>query len=82
MTILVAGGSGLVGSAILNELSLSKKQAVGISSKDVNLLNRSETFGDATINMILATDGPWFKGKDIAKILGYKIFLAKKMDHW
>jgi GDP-L-fucose synthase len=44
MTILVAGGSGLVGSAILNELSLSKKQAVGISSKDVNLLNRSETF--------------------------------------
>ena len=44
MTILVAGGSGLVGSAVLNELSLSKKQAVGISSKDVNLLNRSETF--------------------------------------
>jgi GDP-L-fucose synthase len=41
---LVAGGSGLVGSAIVRELERSNKDVVGISRKNVDLLNRSETF--------------------------------------
>jgi GDP-L-fucose synthase len=44
MTILVAGGSGLVGSAIVRELNRLEKDVVGISSKDVDLLDRSKTF--------------------------------------
>ncbi len=44
MTILVAGGSGLVGSAIVRELKRLNKDVVGISSKDVNLLDRKKTF--------------------------------------
>jgi GDP-L-fucose synthase len=44
MTILVAGGSGLVGSAIVRELNRLKKNVVGISSKDVDLLDRKQTF--------------------------------------
>jgi len=41
---LVAGGSGLVGSAIVRELERSNKDVVGISRKNVDLLNRSDTF--------------------------------------
>jgi len=44
MTILVAGGSGLVGSAIVKELKRLNQDVVGISSKDVDLLDRSKTF--------------------------------------
>ena len=44
MTILVAGGSGLVGSAIVRELKRLNQQVIGISSKDVNLLDRNRTF--------------------------------------
>jgi GDP-L-fucose synthase len=44
MTILVAGGSGLVGSAIVRELKGLSKDVIGISSKDVDLLDRSKTF--------------------------------------
>ena len=44
MKYLVAGGSGLVGSAIVRELERSNKDVVGISRKNVDLLNRSETF--------------------------------------
>ena len=44
MTILVAGGSGLVGSAIVRELKGLSKDVVGISSKDVDLLDREKTF--------------------------------------
>ena len=44
MTILVAGGSGLVGSAIVRELKRLNKDVIGISSKDVDLLDRSKTF--------------------------------------
>jgi len=44
MTILVAGATGLVGSAIVRELTRIGKQAVGISSKDVDLLDRESTF--------------------------------------
>jgi GDP-L-fucose synthase len=44
MTILVAGGSGLVGSAIVRELERVNKKVIGISSKDVNLLDRAKTF--------------------------------------
>jgi GDP-L-fucose synthase len=44
MTILVAGGTGLVGSAIVRELKRENKAVVGISSKDVNLLDRDKTF--------------------------------------
>ena len=44
MTILVAGGSGLVGSAIVRELKRVNKDVIGISSKDVNLLDRDKTF--------------------------------------
>jgi GDP-L-fucose synthase len=44
MTILVAGGTGLVGSAIVRELKRVKEDVVGISSKDVNLLDRDQTF--------------------------------------
>jgi GDP-L-fucose synthase len=44
MTILVAGGTGLVGSAIVRELEKANKKVIGISSKDVNLLDRAKTF--------------------------------------
>jgi GDP-L-fucose synthase len=44
MTILVAGGSGLVGSAIVRELKRLNQDVVGISSKDVDLLDRAKTF--------------------------------------
>jgi GDP-L-fucose synthase len=44
MTILVAGGSGLVGSAIVRELKRLNQDVIGISSKDVNLLDRNKTF--------------------------------------
>ncbi len=44
MTILVAGGSGLVGSAIVRELKRLNKDVIGISSKDVDLLDRGQTF--------------------------------------
>jgi len=44
MTILVAGGSGLVGSAIVRELKRLNQDVVGISSKDVDLLDRDKTF--------------------------------------
>lgn len=44
MTILVAGGSGLVGAAIVKELKQLNKDVIGISSKDVDLLDRDKTF--------------------------------------
>ena len=44
MTILVAGATGLVGSAILRECKRAGKDAIGISSKDLNLLDRNKTF--------------------------------------
>jgi len=44
MTILVAGGTGLVGSAIVRQLERVNKKVIGISSKDVNLLDRSKAF--------------------------------------
>ena len=44
MTILVAGGTGLAGSAIVRELERVNKKVIGISSKDVNLLDRAKTF--------------------------------------
>ena len=44
MVILVAGGSGLVGSAVVRELTKLNEKVVGISSKEINLLNRESTF--------------------------------------
>lgn len=44
MKYLVAGGSGLVGSAIVRELERSNRDVVGISRKNVDLLNRLDTF--------------------------------------
>ena len=44
MTILVAGATGLAGSAIVRELEKVNKKVIGISSKDVNLLDRVKTF--------------------------------------
>jgi len=44
MTILVAGGTGLAGSAIVRELERVDKKVIGISSKDVDLLDRAKTF--------------------------------------
>jgi GDP-L-fucose synthase len=44
MTILVAGGTGLVGSAIVRLLKNLDKKVLSISSKDLNLLDRNKTF--------------------------------------
>jgi len=44
MTILVAGGSGLVGSAVVRTLRQANRNVTGISSNDVNLLDREKTF--------------------------------------
>ena len=44
MTILVTGASGLVGSAIVRELKRVNMSVIGISSKDLNLLDRTRTF--------------------------------------
>ena len=45
MTILIAGATGLVGSALLREFKMLGSPVIGISSRDVNLLDRSATFG-------------------------------------
>jgi GDP-L-fucose synthase len=44
MTILVAGATGLAGSAIVRELTRIGRPVVAISSKDVDLLDRNATF--------------------------------------
>lgn len=44
MTYLVAGSTGLAGSAIMRKLNALGIDAVGISSKNVNLLDRKTTF--------------------------------------
>ena len=44
MTIVVAGGTGLVGSAIVRQLKILDKKVLSLSSKDVNLLDRHKTF--------------------------------------
>ncbi len=44
MTILIAGATGLAGSAIYRELLKLGEKVVGISSKDVDLLDRKATF--------------------------------------
>jgi GDP-L-fucose synthase len=44
MTILVAGATGLAGSAIVREFTRIGKNVVGISSRDLNLLDRKATF--------------------------------------
>ena len=44
MTILVAGATGLAGSAIYRELLNLGEKVVGISTKDVDLLDRKATF--------------------------------------
>jgi len=44
MTILVAGATGLAGSAIIRELNRIGKSVVGISSKDIDLRDRTLTF--------------------------------------
>ena len=44
MTILVAGATGLAGSAIVRELTRIGRPVVGISSKEVDLLDRNATF--------------------------------------
>jgi len=44
MSILVAGATGLAGSAIVRELTRIGRPVVGISSKDVDLLDRDATF--------------------------------------
>ena len=44
MTILVAGATGLAGSAIIRELNRIGKPVVGISSKDIDLKDRALTF--------------------------------------
>jgi GDP-L-fucose synthase len=44
MTILVAGSTGLVGSAVVRELGATGNAYKGISSKDVDLLDRAATF--------------------------------------
>lgn len=44
MTILVAGATGLAGSAIVRELTRLGEPVIGISSKNVNLLDRRATF--------------------------------------
>lgn len=44
MTILVAGATGLAGSAIIRELNRIREPVVGISSKDIDLRDRTLTF--------------------------------------
>jgi GDP-L-fucose synthase len=44
MTILIAGATGLVGSALLREFKRLGSSVIGISSRDVNLLDRLATF--------------------------------------
>jgi len=44
MKILVAGATGLAGSAIVREFTRLDREVIGISSKDLNLLDRRATF--------------------------------------
>ena len=44
MTIVVAGSTGLVGSAIMRELNRRGESVIGINRKVVDLLDRNSTF--------------------------------------
>jgi GDP-L-fucose synthase len=44
MTVLIAGATGLAGSALVREYKRLGSSVVGISSKDINLLDRTATF--------------------------------------
>jgi prophage antirepressor-like protein len=50
-----------------------------------NLINQAEQFGDAKIDIILCEINgekqPWFKGKDVASILGYEKPTKSLSDH-
>ena len=45
MTVIVAGHTGLVGSAIYELLTSRNEKVLGINSKVVDLLDRKATFG-------------------------------------
>lgn len=56
MSIIVAGHTGLVGSAIFSSLQASGESVIGINSKVVNLLDRNKTFefvNDIKPNLII-----------------------------
>ena len=47
----------------------------------LSLINCSEKFDNKLIDIILCNDEPWFKGKDIANILGYSNSNKALRDH-
>jgi len=46
-----------------------------------NLINQSEQFGNSKINIIICGEVPWFCGKNIATVLGYKNTKQALLDH-
>ena len=46
-----------------------------------DLINKSERFGNNQIDIIICEEVHWFKGKDIANILGYKNTTKSLRDH-
>jgi prophage antirepressor-like protein len=52
-----------------NQNNCSNNQKVADTIFD--LINRAEKFGDRSIDIVIVNGEPWFKGKDVAIILGY-----------
>ncbi len=57
---------------------MSEENKVNLITEDnsanliFDLINKSEQFGNIKIDIIICNENPWFKGKDVATILGYK----------
>jgi prophage antirepressor-like protein len=54
----------------LNVSTFDEKKETAHSVFD--LINRSIKYGSKEVHIIMCDNGPWFKGKDVASILGYK----------
>lgn len=46
-----------------------------------DLINQAEAFGDQKIDIVLINADAWFKGKDVARILGYENPTKSLSDH-
>lgn len=60
----------------------------GIGSMELNngsgvfdLINKVIAYGDSNISVVMCGDEPWFKGNDVASILGYKRAIKSVIDH-
>lgn len=66
----------------LKLLELTDKNKLNLSANYIfDLINKAELFCDQKIDIIICSESIWFKGKDIANILGYKNTKKSIIDH-